>query len=128
MVAEWGTYGGWHETREVSTAADALALCAEIESRAEVGRVLLGLTSANGYFFGVLLGYERSSVMCWESADPPYFLSRGTDSGDPLDYAYQGQHSEVPATSLIGRDAALRALAEFVATGERPESVGWDET
>jgi hypothetical protein len=63
-----------------------------------------------------------------KSVDPPYFQSLGTSDGDPLDFAYDGHYTEVPATSLIDRDAALRALAEFVETDRRPESVEWLET
>lgn len=82
------------------------------------GRVLIRFTAPSGHFFAVGLGHERSCVMCWESVDPPYFQSRGPlDPGEPLDFAYDGQHTEVPATSLVSRDAYPRALAEFVETG-----------
>jgi len=48
-VAEWGTYGGWHGKREVASAADALGVCAEVESQADAGRVLVGFTAATGH-------------------------------------------------------------------------------
>ena len=127
-VAEWGTYGGWQGKREVASATDALQVCAEVESQADAGRVLVGFTAPSGYFFSVGLGHERSCLMYWESVDPPYFQSRGIDQGEPLDFAYDGHYTEVPATSLISRDAALQALTEFVETGRRPESVEWEET
>lgn len=127
-TAAWGTYGGWDGKRDVVSAAEALGVCADIESRPGVGRVLVGFTATTGHFFALGLGHERSCLMYWESVDPPYFQSRGIDEGEPLDFAYDGQHTEVPATSLISRDAALRALEEFVETGQRPHSVEWDQT
>lgn len=127
-VAEWRTYGDWHGRREVVSATDALDVCSEVESHDDAGRVLVGFTAPSGHFFAVGLGHERCCVHYWDSADPPYFQSRGIDQGEPLDFAYDGQHTEVPATSLISRDAALPALAEFIETGRRPESVEWEET
>jgi hypothetical protein len=127
-VAEWRTYGGWHGNREVTSAADAREVCTEIESHADAGRVLVGFAAPSGDFFALGLGHERSCLMYWASAERPYLQSRGIDQGKPLDFAYDGQHTEVPAPSLISRDAALRALTEFVETGHRPESVDWQET
>lgn len=128
-MVEWGTYDGWRGRRAVASADEALTVCAEVESYAGAGRVLVGLTAPNGHFFALGLGHERSCAMYWESTEPPYFQSRGTlDAGEPIDFAYDGQHTEVPATALISREAALRALTEFVETGRRPESVEWEET
>jgi len=129
-VAEWGAYGGWRGKREVASGEEALNLCAEIETHADAGRLLVGFTAATGHFFAIALGHEHSCVMYWESVDPPYFQSRGSlDQGaDPLDFAYEGQHTELPATSLIGRDVALRALVEFVDTGGMPDHLEWQET
>ena len=127
-VAEWRTYGGWHGKREVASATEALDVCTEVESHEHSGRVLVGFTAPSGHFFAVGLGHERSCATYWDSADPPYFHSWGNEHGEPVDFAYDGQHTEVPANSLVSRDAALRALAEFIETGRRPESMEWQET
>jgi hypothetical protein len=92
-----------------------------VRAQADAGRALVGFTAPSGDFFAVGLGHERSCLMYWASAERPYLQIRGIDQGKPLDFAYDGQHTEVPATSLIIRDAALRALTEFVETGHRPE-------
>ena len=127
--AEWGTYGGWVGKREVATSSDVLSICAEVESHPNAGRVLLGFTAPSGHFFAIGLGHDHSCVMYSESVDPPYFQSRGLlDGAEPIDFAYNGHHTEVPATSLISREAAFRALVEFVETGGRPESADWEET
>lgn len=47
---------------------------------------------------------------------------------DPIDFAYDGQHTEFPGTVRISRDSALRALSEFMETGSRPECIDWEET
>ena len=127
-VAEWTTYDGWQGHCEVATPAEAVALCAKVESRVGAGRVLVGFTAPNGHFFGIALGHQDSSVMYWESAEPPYFQCRGNGTGEPLDFAYDGQHTEVPATSLISREVALKALSQFVQTGQRPDGLDWQET
>jgi hypothetical protein len=119
-VAEWGTYGGWHGKRDVASATEALDVCAEVESRSGAGRVLVGFTAPSGHFFAVGLGHERSCLMYWESVDPPYFQSRGIDEGEPLDFAYDGQHTEVLATSLISRDAALPGAGGVCRDGQTP--------
>jgi hypothetical protein len=94
-VAEWGTYDGWRGRREVTPADEALNVCAEVEAHEGAGRVLVGFTAPSGHFFAVGLGHEHSCVMYWESVDPPYFQSRGPlGLGQPIDFAYDGQHTE----------------------------------
>ncbi|NYG59584.1 hypothetical protein BJ980_002507 [Nocardioides daedukensis] len=67
--------------------------------------------------------------MFWESAEPPYFQSRGTGSADErIDFAYDGQETELPSSVLIGRELAVAALMEFADSGRRPDCVAWDET
>lgn len=129
VKAEWGTYGGWHGQRVVTAPQDALDLCAEIEANEGSGRVLVGFTSPSGHFFAVGLGWADSCAMYWESVDPPYFQSIGTLASDArIDFAYDGQHTELPGTVRISRDSAFQALSEFMETGSRPECIGWEET
>lgn len=128
-TAQWGTYGGWRGQRVVTHPQEALDLCAEIEASEGSGRVLAGFTSEAGHFFAVGLGSDESCALYWESVDPPYFQSVGTRApDDPIDFAYDGQHTELPGTVRISRDSALRALCEFVGTGMRPECIVWEET
>ena len=129
VTAEWGTYGGWHGERVVMGAQEALDLCADIEARQGFGRVLVGFTSASGHFLAVGLGADDSCVVYWESVDPPYFQSLGTTAPDDrIDFAYDGQQTELPGTVRIGRENALQALSEFMETGLRPGCIGWEAT
>jgi hypothetical protein len=128
-AADWGAYDGWHGSREVSGATEALALCHEIEAREPRSRMLLGFTRAAGHYFSLGLGAEDSCVMFWESADPPYFQSRGDrPEVDLIDFAYAGHHTEISGTARIDRDSAFAALAEFMETGRRPKCIAWQET
>lgn len=127
--ADWGAYDGLHGKREVTSAAEALALCREIEDREPGIRMLVGFTTATGTFFALGLGDTDSCATFCESADPPYFQSKGSRGADEvLDLAYGGQHTELPGTVRINRDAAFAALAEFMETGHRPECIEWEET
>jgi hypothetical protein len=56
--------------------------------------VLVGFTTVSGHFFAVGLGAADSCVMFWESADPPYFQSKGPRAVEErIDFAYGGQHT-----------------------------------
>jgi len=128
-TAEWGTYGGWRDRRVVTGARQALELCAEITATPGSGRVLVGFTADSGQFFAVGLGSEDSCAMYWESEDPPYFQSVGAVAPDErIDFAYDGQHTELPGTVRISGDMALEALSEFMATGVRPGCIEWEQT
>lgn len=128
-TAEWGTYGGWRGRRVVTDARQALELCAEIAATTGSGRVLVGFTAASGQFFAVGLGFEDSCAMYWESADPPYFQSVGALAPEErIDFAYDGQHTELPGTVRISGAMALEALSEFMTTGVRPECIDWEQT
>jgi hypothetical protein len=72
---------------------------------------------------------ELVSWRTWRRAAPPRRLGRATRAqDDPIDCAYDGQHTEFPGTVRICRDSALQALSEFMGTGVRPECIGWEET
>lgn len=127
-TAEWGTYGGWHGFKRVHSVEAALSLCSQIEAHEEAGRVLVGFTTDSGHFFAIGLGAEDSCAMYWESVDPPYFQSRGSRTSEGIDFAYDGQHTELPGSVRISRHSALQALAEFMTTGQRPQCIEWEQT
>ena len=88
-TAQWGAYGGWQDQRVVTDLHEALVLCAEIEASEGSGRC----------------------AMYWESVAPPYFQSIGSLApDDPIDFAYDGQHTEFPGTVRISRKNAVRTL------------------
>lgn len=128
--AEWGTYSDWTGEQDVADARDALRLCTHIESAdPNTGRLLVGFTNRLGHFFALGLGCEDSCAMYRESADPPYFQSKGSrDASERIDYAYAGQFTELPGTVRISREAAFEALKDFMETGQRPERIEWEET
>ena len=129
VVAEWGSYAGWRGTRRVASAEAARRLCAEIEEHADAGPLLVGFTAASGHFFALGLGADDSCAMYWESVNPPYFQSvGGRPVTDSIAFAYDGHDTELPGTARISRDSAFQALTEFMATGTRPECIGWGET
>ncbi len=126
--AEWDVAS--HRSRQtVVGSEEALRLCEQIE-QIGVEHLLVSFTSQQGTFFAVGLGAADSCAVFWESADPPYFQSRGdmSSEGPPVTYWYGGQPSQMPASVRIPRSDALDALAEFMSTGRRPECVEWDET
>lgn len=128
-TAEWGAYSGWTGSRVVTGSHAALALCEEVEESNDAGRVLLGFTSESGHFLAIGLGAEDSCAMYWDSTDPPYFQSRGSTRTDAvIDFAYAGQHTELPGTVRIRRSEAMRALSEFMERDALPVCIAWDET
>jgi len=127
-TADWGAYDGWCGEREVTTAPEARALCDEIEEHKPPTRMLVGFTTDSGHFF-VGLGAADSCAMFWESADPPYFQSKGTHAVEErIDFAYGGQETELPGTVRISRESAFAGLEEFIETGRRPACIEWEET
>ena len=49
-------------------------------------------------------------------------------AGDPASPGYDSQDEELPAGSGLTVPMFTDALTEFLATGERPRTVRWDET
>jgi hypothetical protein len=128
-TAEWHAYSGWNGTRVVGNSQAAVALCEEIEAHDEAGRLLVGFTSVSGRYLAIGLGADASCAVYWESADPPYFQSRGDSPADRLvDFAHSGQHTELPGTVRIPRSDALLALAEFMVSDTLPKCITWEET
>jgi hypothetical protein len=72
---------------------------------------------------------DARAAAYWESADPPYYESVGTLPAEALiDYAYDTQHTELPGTVRISKQAALDALVEFLRTDRLPNCIRWTET
>jgi hypothetical protein len=62
--------------------------------------------------------------------DPPYYVSRGaTDFDDPVLTAFVGleHHTEFPRRWVVPMNVGKQAASEFLATGQRPTIVEWDE-
>jgi hypothetical protein len=125
----WKDVTAERSQRTVDGPDQAWDLCAEIEAQG-VDHVLVSFTTPEGVFFEIGLGAPDSCAMFWESADPPYFWSRGQSlpEGPPVTFWYAGQQTEIPASVPIPRSVALAALREFMTTGQRPENLDWDET
>lgn len=87
-------------------------------------------TSA-GARLGVGLGASAGSVLSFnQSDDPPYYVSAGRpESADDNDvgFYYQGHWSEFPEEALVPVELSRKAVEQFLATGERPEAVDWEE-
>ena len=108
---------------------EARELCAQVEDHEPLGRRLVGFTTAAGHFFAIGLGAADSCALFWESADPPYFQSKGARASEErIDFAYGGQPTELPGTVRISREDAFAGLDEFMKTGRRPRCIDWEET
>lgn len=129
VQAQWGSYAGTPQSRDVTGADEAVALCREIETETGSGRLLVGFTEPNGHYLGIGLGADRSVLVYWDSLDPPYYQTSGDPDADGgLDFSLDGHHTEMAASALIDRAHAFAALAEFMQTGDQPTGVTWVET
>lgn len=62
--------------------------------------------------------------------DPPYYVSAGeAQTDDPVLTAYVGleHYTEFPRRWVVTFAAGKQAAREFLATGQRPESITWTE-
>jgi len=125
--AEWDAPTG-RQVRTIVGPDAAVELCAEIEAQG-ADHLLVSFTTPTGVFLAIGLGAPDSCVVYWESADPPYFQSRGAAT-DPsaVTYYFGGQASELPCSVRIDRESAFWALAEYMRTGRRPQTISWDVT
>jgi cobyrinic acid a,c-diamide synthase len=64
-----------------------------------------------------------------QSADPPYFMS-ADDTGSPDEdvvFYLHGHWTEFPASALVKNEDTREAARRFLATGQRPDNVMWEE-
>jgi len=112
----------------VTDAAHLFELLTEASKDAETSHTIAELVSPAGAELTVGLGRDRSVVTFKASAEPPYFVSRGTGSADELlVFFYGGGWSEFSGDEAIPIDDASAALREFYATGQRPTCIAWRE-
>jgi len=92
---------------------------------------IVELVSSTGARLGVGLGAPAGSVLSFkESDDPPYYVSAGrpeSASESDVGFYYQGHWSEFPEEALLPMELARAAAKQFLATGERPKAVDWEE-
>lgn len=87
--------------------------------------------TSNGARLGVGLGASAGTVLSFkESDDPPYYVSAGRPEWageEDVGFYYQGRWSEFSEEALVPTGLGRLATEQFLATGERPEAVEWEE-
>jgi Immunity protein Imm1 len=131
----WGPPGGSADpsvSRErVDSREDLESLLARLDAAGREGEPFIAmLVHPEHGTLGIGLGSD-TSIATFERADgePPYLISQGGANGgaDPAFY-FEGEWSEFPAEAAIPTADARRAMAEFLASGDRPPSLTWTET
>jgi Immunity protein Imm1 len=112
-------------------ALDATLDEASSEARA-VGRLNIVLLSApNRDWLSLVVGGNETVVSfnCGHG-DPPYYASVGvayTDAPGLTAYVGLEHHTEFSRRWVVPTDAGRQAAREFLVTGERPNSLVWEE-
>jgi Immunity protein Imm1 len=91
--------------------------------------LIVELISPDGSRMGLGLATSSGVLTFQESADPPYFMSAG-DIGLPdedVGFYLHGHWTEFPGTALVANEDAREAARRFLATGDRPANVMWEE-
>jgi len=123
----------WGEGEEarISSVAKLDELLDELSRQAESEKpFIVELVADNGATLSIGLGQPLSVAnFVPASLDPPYMQSLGGDSStDELVFYYQGDYSEFPPESAIPTQQARECLRQFLATGELPNNIAWQET
>ena len=76
----------------------------------------------------IAVGHEETVLTFEECSTPPYHISIGNParSGTSPMFIHGGQGIDHLAKNLVPWSAGLRALVEFLTTGERPGAVDWE--
>jgi hypothetical protein len=123
---QWSNWNDIYE-RRISSADLVVELIAEIQSSLEVP-ALVEFFNDQGGALGIGIGRPTSVLTYQASNDPPYFISLGNPAAEGVEwFCYGNEESEYLARNLIGFDIAMRALREFVDTGEKPSGVSWEQ-
>jgi hypothetical protein len=104
---------------------------ASAEARAAGKLNIVLLTAPNLDWLSIVVGGEETVVgYNYGHGDPPYYVSAGeAQTDDPVMTAYVGlqHHTEFPRRWVVASCVGRRAAREFLATGKRPECIGWTE-
>ena len=92
---------------------------------------IVSIEAENGNTLGIVVGGDESSLsFTYAHLAPPYYASKGIESGDhPVLTCFLAleHHTEFPRAWVIPMDQALSAAVEFLASSERPSCVQWVE-
>jgi hypothetical protein len=113
------------------TALDSLLDEVSAEART-VGRLnVVVLSAPNRDWLSLVLGGKETVVSFnYGHGNPPYYASVGATEGDePMLTAFVGleHHTEFPRRWVVPAAAGRQAAREFLATGQRPASLRWEE-
>jgi Immunity protein Imm1 len=116
---------------KTAEALDAVLDEASAEAQAK-GRLNIVLLSApNRDWLSLVVGGDETVVSFnFGHGDPPYYASVGDAQTNELVLtAFVGleHHTEFPRRWVIPTVAGRQAAREFLATGERPNSLRWEE-
>jgi hypothetical protein len=129
VSAAWTfAWGHDHQSVGVTGLAHLFELLSEATEDARTSHTIAALVSPSGAELTIGLGRDRSIATFKASADPPYFVSRGTGSADDLlVFFYNGEWSEFRGDEAISVEAATAALGEFYETEHQPTGIAWKE-
>ncbi len=71
-------------------------------------------------------GLTESVATFQFTLDPPYYGSKGTDSGGVVDYIYGNEPTEFLRENVIPVSSALACLRDFFSSTELPPSNAWE--
>jgi hypothetical protein len=132
LRVEWsldvGTSSPRAESTEVRDAHELERVLDDIESSAPEP-VVAELVAADGARLGIGLGGATSVLAFNASPEPPYFISAGEYGSADEDVVFylHGHWTEFPGTARVSKAAAREAALQFLATGQRPGNVEWEE-
>lgn len=101
------------------------------ESRAADEPWMVALLDEAGRELALGVGADTSVITWTDEANKemPYLISRGASQilgGENLEF-YYGQWSEFEPSAAVPVAVAREAAREFLRTGERPDTVAWQE-
>lgn len=132
MVLEWSLdFAVADPTLKAEDIHDVAALDGTLDriGRAASQPLVVEMVSAGGARLGIGLGAPNSVLVFNGSPDPPYLISAGNLGSRDEDVAFylHGHWTEFAGDSLISHAAAREAAHRFLASGDRPDNVKWEE-
>jgi immunity protein Imm1 of predicted polymorphic toxin system len=119
------------ETRSIAELDAAIADATEEAVQAKRPNIVF-VEAPNGNSISLVVGdVETVLGFTYAHNDPPYYMSKGATEGvEPVLTAYVASlhHTEFPRRSVIPLADGMRAIHEFVVSGELPTAIEWEET